>query len=327
MKAVQINKNGGIEVLEYTDVPVPEIKEGQVLIKNNIIGLNYIDTYFRSGLYPPPAGFPLVLGREAAGTIVAVGSGDIDSSLKVGERAVYLGTAAYAEYTAAPAFHTFALPSSISDETAAASLLQGLTALTLIRDAHAVQKGDWVLVHAAAGGMGLWLCQLLKALGARTIGTASTPEKREIASKAGAEVVLEYPETMGTEAFVAKVKELTGGKGVPVVFDGVGKTTFDVDLEVVALKGSVISFGNASGAVEPLKIARLSPKNIRLMRPQLFGFISTREEFEKYTKELFEMVAGGIDVSVYKTYKLSDVAQAHQDIEGRKSTGKLLLKP
>ena len=327
MKAVQINKNGGTEVLEYTDVPVPEVKEGQVLIKNNIIGLNYIDTYFRSGLYPPPAGFPLVLGREAAGTIVAVGSGDIDSSLKVGERAVYLGTAAYAEYTAAPAFHTFALPSSISDETAAASLLQGLTALTLIRDAHAVQKGDWVLVHAAAGGMGLWLCQLLKAVGAHTIGTASTPEKREIASKAGAEVVLEYPETMGTEAFVAKVKELTGGKGVPVVFDGVGKTTFDVDLEVVALKGSVISFGNASGAVEPLKIARLSPKNIRLMRPQLFGFISTREEFEKYTKELFEMVAVGIDVSVYKTYKLSDVAQAHQDIEGRKSTGKLLLKP
>jgi len=327
MKAVQISRNGGTEVLEYTDIPVPEVKEGQVLIKNNIIGLNYIDTYFRSGLYPPPAGFPLTLGREAAGTIVKVGSGSIDSSLKVGERAVYLGTAAYAEYTAAPAFHTFALPSSISDETAAASLLQGLTALTLIRDAHAVQKGDWVLVHAAAGGMGLWLCQLLKAVGARTIGTASTPEKRAIASKAGAEVVLEYPETIGTEAFVAKVKELTGGKGVPVVFDGVGKTTFDVDLEVVALKGSVISFGNASGAVEPLKIARLSPKNIRLMRPTLFGFISTREEFEKYTKELFEMVAGGIDVSVYKTYKLSDVAQAHQDIEGRRSTGKLLLKP
>jgi NADPH2:quinone reductase len=223
--------------------------------------------------------------------------------------------------------HTYALPSSISDDTAAAGLLQGLTALTLIRDAHKVEKGDWVLVHAAAGGMGLWLCQLLKAVGARTIGTASTEEKREIAKKAGAEVVLEYPEIMGKDAFVAKIKELTGGKGVPVVFDGVGKSTFDVDLEVVALQGSVISFGNASGAVPPFSIARLSAKNVRLMRPTLFGFISTREEFEKYTKELFEMVEGGVDVSVYKTYALKDVAQAHQDIEGRKTTGKLLLRP
>jgi len=327
MKAIQIKKNGGVEVLEYVDIPTPTPGEGQVLIKNEIIGINYIDTYFRSGLYPAPK-LPLTLGREGAGDIVAVGSGTIPSSLKEGVRAVYLGTEAYAEYTAAPAFHTFALPKGISNEIGAASLLQGLTALTLIRDAHHVKKGDWVLVHAAAGGMGLWLCQLLKAVGAHTIGTASTAEKREIAKKAGAEVVLEYPETMGNDAFVSKVKELTNGKGVPAIFDGVGKATFDIDLECVALKGSVISFGNASGAVPPLTIARLSAKNVRLMRPTLFGFISTREEFEGYTKELFEMVEKShIDVAVHKTYALKDVADAHNDLEGRKTTGKLLLRP
>lgn len=283
-------------------------------------------SYFRTGLYPAPS-FPLVLGREGAGTVRAVGPGNVHG-LQPGSRVAYLGQAAYAQYTAAPALHTYALPDAISNEAAAAGLLQGLTAITLIREAHHVKKGDWVLVPAAAGGMGLWLCQLLKAVGAHTIATASTAEKREKAKRAGAEVALEYADVMGKEDFVAKVKELTGGEGVAVVFDGVGKSTFDSSLECVARKGSMISYGNASGAVEPLAIARLSAKNVRLMRPTLFNFIATRKEFESFTKDLFEILAGkDFDLSIHKTYALKDVAQAHQDLEGRRTTGKLLLKP
>jgi len=325
---VSISKNGDVSVLEWkTDLPVATPSSGQVLVKNNLVGINYIDTYFRTGLYPAPS-FPLILGREAAGTIVSVGEGEM-YGLKEGDRVAYLATGAYQQYTAVPTMHVGKLPESISDEKAAAALLQGLTALTLIREAHHVNKGDWVLVHAAAGGVGLWLCQLLKAVGAKTIGTASTEEKRALAKKAGAEVVLEYAADMegGEKAFVAKVKELTGGEGVAAVFDGVGKATFDVSLECVARKGSMISFGNASGAVPPVTIARLSAKNVKLARPTLFNYIATREEFDTLTKELWEIVGQeGFDVRVHKIYDLKDVAQAHLDIEGRKTTGKLLLK-
>ena len=208
-------------------------------------------------------------------------------------------------------------------------MIQGLTALTLIREAHPVQSGDWVLVHAAAGGMGLWLCQLLKAIGARTIGTASTAEKRETARKAGAEELLEYPEKMegGVDAFVKEVMDITDQKGVACVLDGVGKATFDVSLACVARKGSMVSFGNASGAVEPVTISRLAAKNVKLMRPMLYGYVTTREEFHKYTKELMEMIEGGkVDVSIHKEYPISEARQAHTDIEGRGTTGKLLLK-
>ncbi|KAI9728238.1 MAG: NADPH:quinone reductase [Chrysothrix sp. TS-e1954] len=327
MKGVSISKNGGVDVLEYkTDMPVPTPKEGEVLVRNDIAGINYIDTYFRTGLYPCPS-FPYTLGREAAGTLIAHGPGSYPSSLKQDSHVVFLATGAYAEYSAVSSIHTYALPGKVSSETAAASLLQGLTAITLIREAHHVESGDWVLVHAAAGGMGLWLCQLLKATGAHVIGTASTSEKRELASKAGAEVTLEYPESMGEDKFVAKVKELTGGQGVPVVFDGVGKKTFDTSLECVRRKGSMVSFGNASGAVDPFTISRLSGKNVKLMRPTLFNYIATREEFERYTTELFALVEQGkVDVTVHKTYDLNAVAQAHQDLEGRKTSGKLLLK-
>lgn len=212
----------------------------------------------------------------------------------------------------------------------AAALLQGLTALTLVREAHPVQSGDWVLVHAAAGGMGLWLVQLLKAIRARTIATASTPEKRETARRAGAEVLLEYPEHTegGIDGFVKKVMEATSDVGVACVFDGVGKTTFDVSLACVARKGSLVSFGNASGAVPPVTISRLAGKNVRLMRPMLYGYVATREEFEKYTRELVQWVEEGkVDVRVHKEYALADARQAHEDIEGRGTQGKLLLKP
>lgn len=326
MEAIQINKTGGTEVLEFkTDVAVPTPKDGEVLIKNEYLGVNYIDTYFRTGLYPTP-GFPYTLGREGAGTIAGTGSGEV-YGLKEGDRVAYIGMGGYAQYTATSALQVHKIPDNIPTDKAAATLLQGLTAITLIRDAHNVKAGEWILVHAAAGGMGLWLCQLLKVTGAHVIGTASTEDKRSLAKKAGAEVVLEYPETMGDKAFVSKVKELTGGKGVHAIFDGVGKATFDTDLDVIALKGSLISFGNASGAVPPLTINRLSPKNVRLMRPTLFGFISTREEFEKNTQDLFEiMEKENLDVSIHKTYDLKDVASAHQDLEGRRTTGKLVLK-
>lgn len=286
-----------------------------------------VDTYFRTGLYPAPQ-LPYTLGREGAGTIVAVGPGSIPASLKQDAHVAYLATTAYAEYTAVPSLHALALPETVNNETGAAALLQGLTALTLIRVAHHVNKGDWVLVHAAAGGMGLWLCQLLRATGAHVIGTASTPEKRALAQQNGAEVTLEYASSIGDDAFVKKVQELTGGVGVAAVFDGVGKDTFDVSLQCVKRVGSMISFGNASGAVPPVTIAKLAAKNVRLMRPTLFNFIATREEFEQYAKELFDLVASeGLDVKVHKVYDLQNVKDAHNDIEGRRTTGKLLLKP
>ena len=235
-----------------------------------------------------------------------------------------MAEAAYAEYTVAPAAKTVKVPKEMDPKIAAAALLQGLTALTLIREAHHVNKGDWVLVHAAAGGTGLWLCGLLKAVGANTIGTASTREKVDLAKKAGATHMINYSH----EDVKAKVMELTNNAGVVAVFDGVGKTTFDLSLECLARKGSMISFGNASGAVPPLTLARLSPKNARLMRPTLFGYLVTREEFEGYSKELFDfIVRDKMEVNIHETYPLSEVARAQDDLQGRVSTGKLLLDP
>jgi len=264
-----------------------------------------------------------MLGRESEGTIVATGSGNV-YDFQTGDRVVCLSEATYAEYTAAPAAKAAKIPAELPPKIAAGALLQGLTALTLIRDAHHVQKGDWVLVHAAAGGTGLWLCQLLKAVGANIIGTASTAEKVELATKAGATHMINYSH----DDVKKRVDSLTDGKGVAAVFDGVGKSTFDLSLDCVARKGSLISFGNASGAVPPLAIARLSAKNVRLMRPTLFNFIATREEFEGYTRELLDfIIKDKMDVRIHETYALSDVARAHQDLEGRKTTGKLLLDP
>ncbi len=202
-------------------------------------------SYFRTGLYKAPS-FPHILGREAAGTVVATGPGNV-YGLQPGQKVAYMGMATYAEYTATSALTALALPDAITTDHAAAALIQGLTALTLIREAHPVQRGDWVLVHAAAGGTGLWLCQLLRATGAHTIGTASTDAKMELARKAGAEVLINYAH----EDVAAKVREVTGGKGVIAVFDGVGKDTFELSMECLARKGSMVSFGNASGAVPP----------------------------------------------------------------------------
>ncbi|KAF2816224.1 NAD(P)-binding protein [Mytilinidion resinicola] len=325
MKGVWIEKTGGTEVLQYkTDIQVPELKEGEVLVKNEYIGVNYIDTYFRTGLYAPPH-YPYILGREGAGTIAALGP-NTPSSLSLNSSVVYMHQFAYAEYTPVPAHMVVPLPPTISPKTAAAAIIQGLTALTLIRDAYPVQRGDWILVHAAAGGVGLWLVQLLKAVGARTIATASTAEKRELAKTYGAEVTLEYFDN--GDVFVKKVLEVTGGKGVSAVFDGVGKATFDASLGSLARKGSLVSFGNASGAVPPVTISRLTTKNAKLLRPNLFTYISEEGELEKASAELWDfIVKDKMDPRIHEVYPLKDIVRVHQDLEGRKTTGKLLLQP
>ena len=244
--------------------------------------------------------------------------------MSAGDRVVWMGEGAYAEYTATPAAKAVKIPSEMPKQIAAAGLLQGVTALSLVREAYHVNKGDWILIHAAAGGTGLWLCQLLKSIGANTIGTASTPEKVELAKKAGATHMINYSQ----DDVKSKVMELTKDQGVAAVFDGVGKTTFDLSLDCLARKGSMISFGNASGAVPPVTIAKLSPKNARLMRPTLFGYIVTRDEFEGYVNELFRFILKDkLDVRIHEVYPLSEVKRAHGDLEGRKSTGKLLLDP
>lgn len=325
MKAVYIEKTGGTDILQYKDVSVPEPKEGEVLVKNEFIGINYIDTYFRSGVYKPTQ-FPYILGREGAGTVAATGP-NAPPDLKTGSRVAYMGQSAYAEYVAVPVNYTVPLPDSIPTKTAAASLLQALTAVTLIRDAYTVQKGDWILVTAAAGGVGLWLCQLLKAVGARVIATASTEEKRNLAKQNGAEVLLEYHEN-DKDLFVKKVLETTGGEGVHAVFDSVGKSTFDSSLAVVRRKGTMVSFGNASGPVEGFALARLSAKNVKLVRPTLFNYLATRKEVLEAARELWNFIEkDGLNVKIHDVYPLSDIVRATQDIESRKTTGKLVLKP
>lgn len=254
---------------------------------------------------------------------MSTGGGDT-YGLKEGDKVVWMAEGAYGEYTAAPAAKAIKIPEEMPGQIAAAALLQGLTALTLIREGQHVKKGDWVLVHAAAGGVGLWLCQLLKAVGANMIGTASTQDKVDLAIKNGASHMINYSH----EDVKSKVMEFTNNQGCVAIFDGVGKSTFDLSLDCLARKGSMISFGNASGAVPPFTIARLSPKNAKLLRPTLFNYIATRDEFEHYTNELFQFILKDkMDVRIHEIYPLKDVARAHQDIEGRKTTGKLLLQP
>ncbi|KAL8641225.1 MAG: hypothetical protein Q9228_001942 [Teloschistes exilis] len=325
MKAVQIERTGGIEVLQYKDVPVPTPKNDEVLIKNEFIGVNYIDTYFRTGLYPSPK--PMILGREGSGTIASVGSG-VSKSLGFaeGDEVAYMGTSAYADFTACPAEKVLKIPDQVSSSDACSALIQGLTALTLVEETHKVQSGDWVLVLAATGGVGGWLCQILRAKGAKTIGTVGSEEKVATAKEQGADVVvIDRP---GQGDVLQTVKECTDGQGVAAVFDGVGKDTFDRSLECVARKGTVASFGNASGAVEPFLISKLSANNAKVARPTLYNYVATRQEFENYSDELFKMmIQNSFSVRIHETYPLKDVARAHTDIESRKTMGKLLLKP
>ncbi|KAK9243792.1 hypothetical protein V1506DRAFT_462322 [Lipomyces tetrasporus] len=319
-RAIVVPKNGGREVLEFKDVPVPEVSASQILVKNEYAGLNFIDSYFRSGLYPGST--PYVAGREAAGTVVAVGSSV--TKFKFGDRVAWMGSAAFAEYSVVEESGTVGLiPDNIDFKNAAASILQGLTAITLVKEAYEVKPGDWILVQAAAGGMGLLLCQLIKSIGAHAIGTVSTPEKAELAKDAGAEYVINYSE----DDYVKKVLELTEGLGVHAAFDGVGKATFDGSLSLVRRKGSLVTFGNASGAVPPFAVARLAQKNIRLLRPTLSNYLATSEEWDHYTSELWKAIAdGSLKITIYNVYPLEDYKSAAEALETRLSTGKVVLK-
>ncbi|KAJ5782919.1 hypothetical protein N7457_004693 [Penicillium paradoxum] len=324
MKAVVVEETGGPEVLQFrTDHPVPIPQAGQLLVCNNISGVNYIDTYFRTGLYASPK--PEVLGREGAGIVTAVGPET--AGFQVGDRVAWLGTSGYAEYTAVAAAKTVKIPEGITDEEVMASFLSGMTVLAFSKETYPVQKGDWVLLHAAAGGAGFLLTQILKIYGAKVIGTAGGAEKCALVKNLGADVVIDYRSEEGKD-WVKKVKEVTGGRGVDVVYDSVGKDTWEGSLEAVKRKGTIVWFGNASGPVPPLPLPKLSPKCVKVARPTLFGYIETREEFEFYTNELFSLLKSGqLKTKVHKVYPLEDIAQVHKDLEGRKTMGKPLLKP
>jgi len=322
MKAIQVQKPGGPEALTLVDLPVPTPKPNEAVVKIAAAGVNFIDVYFREGRYPSP--LPFVDGQEAAGTVTAVGS-EV-KSLKVGDRVAYTGIlGSYAEYAAVPADRLVQVPQGLSDQQAAASMLQGMTAHYLLYSVYPVKKGDTVLVHAAAGGMGLLLTQMAKNLGARVIGTVGSEEKARLAREAGADEVINY----STQDFEAETKRLTASKGVDVVYDGVGKSTFDKSLEVLRPRGYMVLFGGASGPVPPIDPLRLTQRgSIFLARPSLAHFIATREELEKRAGDVLGWIAAGkVKLRIAHTYPLTEAQQAHRDLEGRKTTGKILLLP
>lgn len=320
-RSIRIHENGGPEVVKLdTDVPVAEISDTQILVKAKYAGVNFIDTYFRSGLYPST--FPSTLGREGAGEVVKVGPKV--TKFAVGDRVGYIGQNAYSEY---PAFEESALvvklPEAVEYSTAAASLIQGLTALTFVHEAHEVKKGDYVLIHAAAGGTGSIFVQLAKYYGATVIGTTSSPEKAAIAKANGADYIINYR----IESVVDRVKEITQGRGVNAVFDGVGKDTYEISLESVGRKGTLVSFGNASGAVPPVSLLKLSSKNVKLLRPSLFNYLSEPEEWAHYSKLLFKLIDdGNLKISVFKTFPFEETSDAISLLESGKTTGKIIVK-
>jgi NADPH2:quinone reductase len=322
MKAIQVQKTGRPEVLTLVDLPVPRPKPNEAVVKIAAAGVNFIDVYFREGRYP--AALPFVDGQEAAGTVTEVGS-EV-TSLKPGDRVAYTGIlGAYAEHAAAPADRLVRVPAGITDQQAAASMLQGMTAHYLLYSCYPLKKGETALIHAAAGGMGLLLVQMAKNLGARVIGTAGSDEKAKLAREAGADDVINYT----TQNFETETKRLTDGKGVHVVYDGVGKATFDQDFNILCPRGYLVLYGGASGAVPPFDPMRLTQKgSLFLARPSLGNYIASREELEWRSSDVLNMIAAGkVKLRIAHTYKLADAQQAHRDLEGRKTTGKLLLVP
>jgi len=321
-KAVRFHKTGGPEVLQLDDVQVAAPGQGQVRVRHTAIGVNFVDTYQRSGLYPMQ--LPQVAGNEGAGVVEQVGSGV--TSLKVGDRVAYTGQiGSYCGERLLPADRLVKIPDGISDEQAASMLLKGMTVHYLIHRTYPVKAGDTVLWHAAAGGVGLIACQWLKALGVTVIGTVGSPEKAKLAKAHGADHVIDYSK----ENFVARVKEITGGKGVPVVYDSVGKSTWEGSLDCLRPLGMWVTFGNASGAVPPLNTLILSQKgSLYLTRPTLATYTASRADLEMTSKSLFDIVKSGkVKIEVSKRYKLADAAQAHRDLEGRKTTGSVILLP
>ena len=322
VKAIRIHKIGGPEVLQLDDIDLPPPGPGEARIRHKAIGLNFLDTYYRTGLYPMP--LPLVLGNEGAGDVLALGKGV--KGLKVGDRVGYAATlGAYAEERNIAANVLVKLPKAISYETAAAMMLKGLTAQYLLRQTFKVKKGHTMLVHAAAGGMGLLLCQWGKALGATVIGTAGSAEKAALAKKAGAKHVVLYRD----EDFVAKVNELTKGKKCDVVYDGVGKDTFPGSLDCLKPLGMFVSFGSASGAIPPFSIGLLSQKgSLFATRPTLFTYTALPGNLPKMARDLMRVVSSGkVKIPTPARYKLADAAEAHRALEGRQTTGASVLAP
>jgi NADPH2:quinone reductase len=320
MKAIQVKHTGGPEVLGLVELPVPEPKANEAVVKIVAAGVNFIDVYFREGRYK--AVVPFVPGQEAAGDVVAVGSAV--TGVRVGDRVGYttvLGS--YAEYAAVPADRLVKIPEGVSYEQAAASLLQGMTAQYLLYSTYPLKKGETALAHAAAGGVGLLLVQMAHNLGARVIGTVSTAEKAKFAREAGADDVILYTQV----DFEVETRRLTNGKGVDVVYDSVGKTTFEKGLNVIRPRGYMVLYGGSSGPVPPFDPILLSQKgSLYLTRPTLAQYIATREELEERSQAVFGMIAAGkLKLRIEHTYPLKDVAQAHRDLEARKTTGKVLL--
>lgn len=322
MLAVVIEQYGGPEVLQLATVDDPTPGPGELLVRTGAIGVNYIDTYQRSGHYPVP--LPFITGREGAGTVAAVGSGATE--FVVGDRVAWAGIpSSYAELVVVPASRALPVPDDVDDETSAAVPLQGMTAHYLITSTYPVQSGDTVLVHAAAGGVGLLLVQLAKARGARVIGTVSTEEKEKLARQAGADEIIRYTE----QEVAAEVRRLTDDVGVAAVYDGVGASTFDASLASLRARGVLALFGGSSGPVPPLDPQRLnSAGSVYLTRPSLSDYVATREELMWRATELFGAIrAGQLNVRLGGRYPLAEAARAHEDLQSRRTTGKLLLLP
>ena len=322
MKAILITQTGGPEVMNYADVPTPQPKPNEALVKIAAAGVNFIDVYQREGRYK--VALPFVLGQEASGTVQAVGS-EV-KNVKPGDRVAYTGVlGSYAEYAAVPADRLVKVPDQVDDRQAAAVMLQGMTAHYLADDTYPARKGETALVHAAAGGVGLLLVQMLHNNGVRVIGTVSTDEKARLAKNAGADDVILYTRS----DFESETRRLTGGRGVDVVYDSVGKTTFDKGLNILRPRGMMVLFGGSSGPVAPVDPILLTQKgSLFLTRPSLTHYIITTEELQNRAAAVFQMIAAGqLHLRIEHIYKLADAQQAHRDLEGRKTTGKLLLIP
>jgi NADPH2:quinone reductase len=322
MKAIQVAEVGGPEVLTLVDLPVPDPKPNEALVQIKAAGVNFIDVYFREGRYPAPLAF--INGQEAAGLVVAVGA-DV-TTVRLGDRVAYAGAlGSYAEYAAVPAERLVKIPDELDFNQAAAAMLQGMTAHYLTHSAYPVRSGDTVLIHAAAGGVGLLLVEMARNLGARVIGTAGSDEKAQLARDAGANEAIVYTK----QDFETETRRLTEGQGVHVVYDGVGKDTFAKDLNVLRPRGYLVLFGGASGAVPPFDLLELTRHgSLFLTRPSLQHYIATRVELEQRANDVLQMIVrGDLKLRIHKTYPLEEAQQAHRDLEGRKTTGKLLLIP
>ena len=323
MRAAEINKTGGPEVIEIKDIKLDDPKSGEVTIKNEAIGLNYIDTYHRSGLYPVQ--LPSGIGLEGAGIIEKIGP-DV-KNFKEGDKVAYCAAplGSYATLRNYPIKNLVKVPDGVDLEIAATLMTKGITTFYLLHKTYPVKSGETVLFHAAAGGVGQIFGQWAKSLGCKVIGTVGSDEKIKIAKENGYDHVINY----NKDNFAEKVKEITDGKGIPVVYDGVGKSTFDGSIECLKLRGMMVSFGNASGPLDPVVVPKsIQPKGLYLTRPSIMQYTTTREELEEATNMVFEKFkSGDVKINIFKKYKLEEASKAHEDLESRKITGPVVIIP